>query len=112
MSERAAERVDAETLVGGALHVSANYSMKPGDFQVIAESAGGAVVVTLPSKAEAIPGRVYTVYAPAGATADVSVNDKESATEISTYGDLDANGDTIAVVCAGETWVVVGTVLG
>jgi hypothetical protein len=85
--------------------------MRPGDFMVIAESAGGAVVVTLPAKSEAIPGMVYTIYAPAGATQDVSVNDKETAAEVTTYGDLDKNGDTLAVVCTGETWVVVGSVL-
>lgn len=111
MSDRVGVRINAETLNGGPLHVSADYQMRPGDFQVIAESAAAAVVVTLPAKAEAIPGMVYTIYAPAGATNDVSVNDKETAEEIATYGDLDSNGDTLAVVCAGETWVVVGSVL-
>jgi formylmethanofuran dehydrogenase subunit D len=109
---RAQSRVDAETLVRMPLHVSDDYQMKPGDICVVAESAGGAVVVTLPAKGEALKGVVYTIYAPAGATADVSVNDKEGDAEISTYGDLDADGDTLAVVCAGETWVVVGSVLG
>jgi len=112
MSELPGKIGDAQTLLRGPLHKSADYSMKAGDFQIIAESASAAVVITLPSMAEAIPGMVYTIYAPAGATNDVSVNIKETATEISTYGDLDAAGDTIAVVCTGETWVVVGSVLG
>ena len=111
MSDRAGSRVNAETLNQGPLHVSADYQMRPGDFMVIAESAAAAVVVTLPAKSEAIPGMVYTIYAPAGATQDVSVNDKETAAEVTTYGDLDKNGDTLAVVCTGETWVVVGSVL-
>jgi hypothetical protein len=109
---RAQQRGTYEGLNSGPKHVSADYSMKPGDFVVIAESAGGAVVVTLPAKAEAIPGMVYTIYAPAGATQDVSVNDKETGAEITTSGDLDAAGDTLSVVCSGETWVVVGSVLG
>ena len=112
MSERTQQRGDAETLLRGPLWKSAAYSMKPGDFQVIADSSDGAVVITLPAMAEAVPGRVYTVYAPSGASNDVSVNIKETATEISTYGDLDADGDTISVVCSGLSWVVVGSVLG
>jgi hypothetical protein len=111
MSDRAGSRVNAETLNQGPLHVSADYQMRPGDFMVIAESAAAEVVVTLPAKSEAIPGMVYTIYAPAGATKTVSVNDKETGSAITTYGTLDAAGDTLAVVCTGETWVVVGSVL-
>jgi len=111
MSDRAGSRVNAETLNQGPLHVSADYQMRPGDFMVIAESAAAAVAVTLPAKSEAIPGMVYTIYAPAGATKTVSVNDKETGSAITTYGTLDAAGDTLAVVCTGETWVVVGSVL-
>lgn len=109
---RAMQRGNEEGLNSGPKHVSADYSMKPGDFVIIAESGSAAVVVTLPSKAEAIPGRVYTIYAPAGATNDVSVNDKETGLEVTTYGDLDAAGDTLCVVCTGETWAVVASVLG
>jgi len=112
MGDRTFNRVNEETLAQGPLHVSEDYQMRPGDFTVIAESAAAAVVVTLPPKCQAIPGRVYTIYAPAGATHDVSVNEYENATEITTYGDLDAAGDTLAVVCTGETWAVVASVLG
>lgn len=103
---------DQKTLIRGPLWKSADYSMKPGDFQIVADSSAAAVVITLPAMAEAIPGQVYTIYAPSGASFDVSVNIKETATEISTYGDLDADGDTVSVVCSGLTWVVVGSVLG
>ena len=112
MSDRVGQKGDADTLMRGPLHKSAAYSMKPGDFQIIAESAGGAFTVTLPAMSEAIPGMVYTVYAPAGGTAQVSVFNKETGLIIATYGVLDAAGDTLGVVCSGETWVVVGSVLG
>ena len=111
MSDRTYQRGTADTLDRGPKHVSDDYSMKPGDFQVVAESAGGAVVVTLPAKAEAVPGMVYCVHAPAGATADVSVFDKEAGTEHAN-GDLDADGDVCAVVCTGELWIDVGSVAG
>lgn len=109
MGGRAEQRGNMEGLNRGPVHTSADYSMKPGDFLVVAESAGGAVIVTLPSLAEAIIGAVYTIIAPAGATADVSVYQKETGAELTTYGDLDANADILSVVCAGEAWSVVGS---
>jgi len=102
---------DANTLNRGPLHVDDDYSMKPGDFQIVAESASGAVVVTLPAMSEAMAGMVYSVYAPAGATADVSVFIKESVSEHA-LGNLDANGDAVCLVCNGEVWITVGSVQG
>lgn len=109
---RATQRGDSETKRRGPLHVDEDYSMGPYDFAVVAESGSAAVEVTLPPKAEAVLGTVYTIHAPAGASNDVSVLDCETATEISTYGDLDADGDLIGVVCTGELWAVVASVLG
>lgn len=112
MSDRTFAAGLADTLERGPKHIDhddSTYQMKPGDLQVIAESAGGAVIVTLPSMAEALRGMVYTVHAPNGATADVSVNIKETATE-HTNGDLDADGDICALVCTGESWIDVGSV--
>lgn len=100
----------ADTLKMGPVFVDEAYQMRPGDFTVVAESTSG-VDVTLPAKIEAFAGMVYSVYAPAGASGDVSVIDKEAGTEIATYGDLDADGDLIAVTLAGEVWAVVGSVL-
>jgi len=54
---------------------------------------------------------VYSVYAPVGATADVSVFIKETASEHA-LGNLDANGDALCVVCNGEVWIAVGSVQG
>lgn len=110
--ERTAVRGLADTLKNMPVHTDENYQMLPGDFVVIAESASAAVVITLPSLAEAIPGMVYSIYAPAGATNDVSVNLKETGAELTTYGDLDAAGDTLCVTPVGDTWAVVGSVLG
>ncbi|MGW8178301.1 MAG: hypothetical protein ACWGQW_05985 [bacterium] len=111
MQGRAFQRGNVEGKNAGPLHVSADYSMGPADFVVIAESASAAVVVTLPSLAEAVPGAIYSVYAPAGATNDVSVFEKETAAELATYGDLDGAGDCLSVTPVGEIWVVVGSVL-
>lgn len=111
MSTRAYNMGNVEGKAPGPYHTSADYEMGPADFQVVAESSAAAVTITLPPKCLAIPGMVYTIYAPAGASYDVSVNENENDTEISTYGDLDANGDTLAVVCTGETWAVVASVL-
>lgn len=105
---RAMQRGNQEGLNSGPLHVSASYSMKPGDFQIVASGASAAVNVTLPAMAEAIPGMVYSIYCE-DATNDVSVLVKETATEIATYGDLDTATDEIVVICTGVTWVVVGS---
>ena len=68
-------------------------------------------IITLPSIGEAA-GMFYAIYAPTGATGnDVSVAEKENATEISTYGDLDADADFLLVFSDGQYWRVVTSVL-
>ena len=84
------------------------YQMKASERVIQVDSALGAVVVILPPMAEA-KGRIYSVGATVGATADVSVNGKESGTEISSGGDLDANDDASVFYCTGRVWVVLGT---
>jgi hypothetical protein len=111
MGGRVEQRGNAETLNRGPIHTAVDYAMKPGDFVVIAESSGGAVVVTLPSLAEAIPGMNYSVYAPNGATADVSVNLKETGAELTTTGDLDGDGNYVVVTPGGDAWLLVGSVV-
>ena len=112
MSDRPGQNGDADTLMKGPLHINdAAYSMKPGDIQIVAESAANVVVLTLPAMSDAIPGQIYSIYAPAGASFDVSVFIKETATEHGD-GDLDAAGDAWCGVCTGESWLTVGSVQG
>lgn len=89
-------------LVPGIRYISADYSMKAGDKNIVADSSSGAVVLTLPSKAEAIGG-FYYIEAPSGASNDVSVFDKESGSEISD-GDMDADDDHLILYCSGRLW--------
>ena len=109
MGGRTEQFENSQTLNRGPLHKSADYSMRPGDFVVIAESAAAAVEITLPSLAEAIPGMNYSIYAPNGATEDVSVFVKETGAELTTYGDLDDDGNYLVVTPGGDIWLVVGS---
>ena len=85
------------------------YQMKPGDNVLVATSAAAdnAGIVTLPSLAEAL-GQFYHISAPTGATGgDISLVEKENATEITTYGDMDADGDNVILFAAPTAWIVV-----
>jgi len=84
------------------------YSMKATDHLVVADSTDNVVAVTLPAMSEAI-GKFYCVEAPEGASNDVSVLIKETGSEISTFGDLDADDDWTLFYCTGRQWVAVGS---
>lgn len=82
------------------------YAMKAGDTCIIAtsEAADAAGIITLPSKAEAV-GKFYYICAPTGAAGgDISVYDKEAGSEISTYGDMDADDDHAIFYTDGRLW--------
>jgi hypothetical protein len=85
------------------------YKMKLGDRVIIAISADsdGSAILMLPSVAAAC-GRFFSISAPTGlAGGDISVYDEESGAEISTYGQLDANGDDLLVFSTGTEWIPV-----
>ena len=85
------------------------YQMKPGDHCICAVSsaADDAGIITLPSKGEAA-GKFYFIYAPTGAAGgDISLYDKETGAEITTYGDMDADDDHLLLFCDGRNWRMV-----
>jgi hypothetical protein len=96
-------------VLGQVTRLSEDASLKPEQQYVIADSTDETVAVTLPAKAEAA-GKFYFIYAPVGATNDVSILDKEAGTEI-TGGDLDADEDYALLFCTGYSWLLVGTSL-
>jgi hypothetical protein len=110
------ERVTKETWLGSNNQAefvvidadNTNYQMKP-DQQVMHFTTAlgdAAAIVILPSKAEAV-GRMYYICATTGSTGgDISVYDKETGAEISTYGDLDADDDHVIFFCDGINWRV------
>jgi hypothetical protein len=82
------------------------YYLKPGEQVVIATTAlaDAAAIIYLPSVAEAA-GKSYYICAPTGATGgDISVYDKESGAEITTYGDMDADDDHAIFFSDGRSW--------
>jgi len=88
---------------------SATYQMRVSDTVLIVTSAAndGVGIVTLPSLAEAV-GKFYFISAPTGATAgDVSLYEKETGSELSTYGDMDADDDHLILFSDGQKWRVV-----
>ena len=85
---------------------SPTYYMRPGDTCIMAiSSASDAVaIIYLPPKSEAV-GKRYYINAPTGAAGgDISVYDREDGSEISTYGDLDADDDWCIYFCDGVNW--------
>jgi len=81
--------------------------MKPSDTVVHAYSAAadGVGIITLPSLTEAA-GRHYFIIAPTGATAgDISLYEKETATELATNGDMDADLDHLILFSTGLSWL-------
>jgi len=82
------------------------YQMRVSDTVLIAVSsvADAAGIITLPSLAEAV-GRFYAISAPTGATGgDVSLYEKETGAELTTYGDLDADDDHVILFSDGQKW--------
>lgn len=107
-------RIDRETRIetSGKLEIitlvagNVPYQIAPHqtNLRFITDLADAAGIVVLPSKAEAI-GKFYYICAPTGATAgDISVYDKEAGTEITTYGDMDADDDHAIFYCDGVKW--------
>ncbi len=104
----AAEHISLPVIVN-LTAASPTYQMKPGDNVVIATSSGadGVGIITLPSLAEAL-GQFYHISAPTGAAAgDISVYEKETGAELTTYGDLDADADNVILFAAPTAWIVV-----
>ncbi len=111
------ERIGRETLESNAgkmlrLTITATntpYVMKPTEHNIIAITAlaDAAAIITLPSLNEAI-GQYYYICAPTGSTAgDISVYEKETGAEFSTYGDLDADDDHVMLYSDGLKWRVI-----
>lgn len=90
------------------------YQMRVSDgvMIVISEATAGVGIITLPSLAEAV-GRSFYITAPTGAAGDdVSVYEKETGAELTTYGDLDADGDCLVAFSDGTQWRATYSVLG
>jgi len=88
---------------------TSTYQMKRGDHVISAVSsvADGSAIITLPSLAEAC-GEFYFIVAPTGATGgDISVYEKETGAELTTYGDLDADNDHVLLFAGPSAWRVV-----
>lgn len=87
---------------------SLTYYMKPTDRVVIVDTTGvtgdGNALVYLPPIL-ASAGNFYYVCAPVGATGgDVSLIVRETATELTTNGDMDADDDHILLFSTGKEW--------
>ncbi len=108
------ERIDAGLLAKGPLRLTitttnTSYQLKPGDQNVIAITAlaDALAIIILPSLAEAA-GKFYYICATTGAAAgDISLYEKETGAELSTYGDLDADDDHVILYSTGNEWRVV-----
>jgi len=83
------------------------YQMRVSDTVLIVISGTGedaTGIVTLPSLAEAV-GKFYFISAPTGSTGnDVSVYEKETGSELTTYGDLDTDDDHVILFSDGTKW--------
>jgi hypothetical protein len=100
--------VDGVTSLGTTA-TSGIYNMKPGDQLIIAISAAAdaAAILVLPGLQEAA-GKFYYISAPTGAAGgDISVYEKETGTELATYGDLDADDDHFIIFSDGIQWRIV-----
>ena len=111
---RPEDRVNAETLGVSPKHITLTtaaptYQMKRGDhvLSVISSAADAAGIVTLPSLAEACGG-FYFVSAPTGLSGgDVSLYEKETGAEFSTYGALDADADHVLLFAGPISWILI-----
>jgi len=92
----------------GIKHVTATAQLDASDHIgngiAVFVTGAAAVTLTLPPMAEAI-GKSYFVRAVNGISYNVSVVDYETATEITTYGDMDANNDHAIFFCDGQYWI-------
>jgi hypothetical protein len=113
--ERRVERINSDMLDSGrgfnglvvTLTAAApTYQMKAVDqnIRAISSADDAAGIITLPSMAEAA-GKFYYINAPTGAAGgDISLYVKETATELTTVGDLDADDDWVMLFCDGYHW--------
>ena len=86
-----------------------SYKMKISQTVVFAtsENADGSAILYLPPVTEAV-GKKYYICAPTGATGgDISVYTREAGTEVTTYGDLDADDDHVIFFSDGKAWRMV-----
>jgi hypothetical protein len=106
------DRINSEVnYVGNTLHINflvagSTYQMKPSDQNIIAVSAAAdaAAILVLPSIAEAC-GKFYCIVAPTGAAGgDISLYEKETGAELTTYGDMDADDDWAILYSDGRKW--------
>ena len=74
----------------------------------LAAAAATNTVITLPSMAEAT-GKFYYIGTNGQNTQsnEVSLTIKETAIELATNGDMDAEGDYLLMFCSGTSWVTV-----
>jgi len=93
-----------------ALTVAApTYQMRVSDTILIITSAAtaGVGIVTLPSLAEAV-GKFYFLSGPSAATTDdVSIYEKETESELTTYGNFATDDDHVILFSDGQKWRVV-----
>ena len=87
------------------------YSMLSGDRILIVDTTNaggdGVAIVTLPSLAEAV-GKFFYICAPVGATGgDLSLYEKETGSELATYGDMDADDDHVLLFSTGKEWRII-----
>lgn len=79
----------------------------PGAYMCTSALADAGAIVYLPPAA-AMPLAMILIVAVTGATGgDISVYDQETGSEISTYGDMDADLDRAIFISNGLTWDVV-----
>ena len=83
------------------------YQMRVSDtvMIVISEATAGAGIITLPSLAEAV-GKFYFISAPTGGATDddISLYQKETGAELTTYGALDTDDDHVILFSDGTKW--------
>ena len=87
---------------------SLTYQMRVSDTVVIAKSTtgnDGTGIITLPSLAEAV-GKFYFISAPTGGATDddISLYQKETGAELTTYGALDTDDDHVILFSDGTKW--------
>lgn len=91
----------------GTTTTSGIYHMKaPAMVVAISAAADAAAIIYLPPAANH-PLGICGFYAPTAATAgDISIYDWETGSEITTYGDLDADNDHVVFISVGYQWVL------
>lgn len=102
-------RMDLESLPRHVTLTTASptYQMKASDnvISFVSSAADAVAIVTLPSLAEAV-GQHYYIVAPTGAAGgDISLYEKETGVELTTNGDMDADGDHLLLYSNGVAWL-------